>query len=94
MATTQASSAATTSPVIPAEPGTPIPDGPDREFTIKARSQREQIIRHFLHNKVGMTGLVIFVLLLLFAFIGPLLDPKAYNQLNNGAHSVSPGRQG
>ena len=54
--------------------------GPDREFTVKARSQRQQIVRHFLHNRVGMTGLVIFVLLLLFGFVGPLINPKAYDE--------------
>ena len=94
MATTQASSAATTSPVIPAEPGTPIPDGPDREFTIKARSQREQIIRHFLHNKVGMTGLIIFICLLIFGFIGPILNPKDYSTLDAKSQSVPPGTNG
>jgi peptide/nickel transport system permease protein len=94
MATTEASSAATTSSVLPAEPGAPTPNGPDREFTIRARSQREQIIRHFLHNKVGMTGLVIFVFLLLFAFLGPVLNPKDYNTLNQHAQSVPPGTDG
>jgi peptide/nickel transport system permease protein len=41
-----------------------------------------------------MTGLVVFVLLLLFGFIGPLLDPKSYDQLNQNAQSVPPGHQG
>jgi peptide/nickel transport system permease protein len=94
MATTQAGTAAASSEAIPALPGGAPPDGPDREFTVKARSQRQQIVRHFLHNKVGMTGLVIFVLLLAFGFIGPLLDPKSYSDLNNNAHSLSPGKQG
>jgi ABC-type dipeptide/oligopeptide/nickel transport system permease subunit len=94
MATTEARSAAATSPVIPAEPGTPIPDGPDREFTIKARSQREQIIRHFLRNKVGMTGLVIFVCLLIFGFIGPILNPKDYSGIDQRYQSVPPGSNG
>src|SRR5437764_13919522 len=93
MATTEASSA-TTSPVRPAEPGAPTPDGPDREFTIRARSQREQIIRHFLHNKVGMTGLAIFVFLLVFAFIGPLINPKDYQTLDQHSQSVPPGTDG
>ena len=78
MATDPGQSAAATAPVIPAEPGTPTPDGPDREFTVRARSQRQQIVRHFLHNKVAMTALVVFVLLLLFAFVGPLINPKDY----------------
>jgi peptide/nickel transport system permease protein len=91
MATTSADQA---SAVLPAEPGAPTPTGPDREFTIKARSQREQIIRHFLRNKVGMTGLVIFVCLLVFGFLGPVLNPKDYSTLNQGAQSVPPGHDG
>jgi ABC-type dipeptide/oligopeptide/nickel transport system permease subunit len=93
MATTQAGTSAT-SAAAPVGTGGAAAGGPDREFTVKARSQRQQIIRHFLHNKVGMTGLVIFALLLLFGFIGPLLDPKSYDELNQNAQSVSPGHQG
>jgi ABC-type dipeptide/oligopeptide/nickel transport system permease subunit len=93
MSTTQAATE-TAGAALPAEPGLPTGGGVEREFTVKARSQRQQIVRRFLRNKVGMTGLVIFVLLLLFGFIGPLLDPKSYDQLNNNAHSVPPGTQG
>jgi ABC-type dipeptide/oligopeptide/nickel transport system permease subunit len=94
MATTQASTAASAAEPVPALPGGASPAGQDREFTIKARSQRQQIVRHFLRNKVGMTGLLIFVLLLVFAFIGPLLNPKSYSDLNQHAQSMSPGQQG
>jgi peptide/nickel transport system permease protein len=94
MATTQAGTAAGASPAVPAEPGNAPAGGPDREFTVKARSQRQQIVGQFLHNRIGMTGLVIFALLLLFGFVGPLLDPKSYSTLNPDAHSVPPGRQG
>src|ERR671927_1416329 len=93
MSTTQATTD-TAGQAVPAEPGTPTGGGVEREFTVKARSQRQQIVRRFLHNKVGMTGLVIFVLLLLFGFIGPLINPKSYDQLNQNAQSVSPGHQG
>jgi peptide/nickel transport system permease protein len=94
MATTDTSTKAEAAPVVAAEPGTPSAGGPDREFTIKARSQRQQVIGHFLHNKVGMTGLVIFVILLLFSFIGPLVNPKDYATLNPQAQSVPPGTDG
>jgi peptide/nickel transport system permease protein len=93
MATTQAT--ATAGGVQPAVPGAPQGSGGvEREFTVKARSQRQQIIRRFLHNKVGMTGLVIFGLLLVFGFIGPLVDGKSYSDLDSSAQSVSPGHQG
>jgi peptide/nickel transport system permease protein len=93
MATTQAT--ATAGGVLPAVPGGPQESGGvEREFTVKARSQRQQIVRRFLRNKVGMTGLVIFVVLLVFGFIGPLVDGKSYSDLNSSAQSVSPGHQG
>src|SRR3954467_1455968 len=93
MATTQATTATATA-VIPAEAGTPAGGGPDREFTIKARSQRQLIVRHFLHNKVGMTGLIVFVIMLLFGFVGPFIHTVPYAQHNNNAHSVPPGTKG
>ncbi|MEU2348121.1 ABC transporter permease [Modestobacter sp. NPDC049651] len=93
MSTTQAATE-TAGAVLPAEPGQPTGGGVEREFTVKARSQRQQIVRRFLHNKVGMTGLVIFVLLLVFGFIGPLINPKSYDELNRNAQSVKPGTDG
>ena len=93
MASTDTRTEAAESSAVPALPGAPA-ETPEREFTIKARSQRQQIIRHFLHNKVGMTGLVIFVLLLLLAFVGPLINPKDYATLNQHAQSAPPGTKG
>jgi ABC-type dipeptide/oligopeptide/nickel transport system permease subunit len=94
MATTQASTD-TTGGVLPAVPGAPqTGGGVEREFTVKARSQKQQIVRRFLHNKVGMAGLVIFVCLLGFGFLGPLVTGKHYDQLNRNAQSVPPGTAG
>jgi ABC-type dipeptide/oligopeptide/nickel transport system permease subunit len=94
MATTQATTG-TAGGVQPAVPGTPQGSGGvEREFTIKARSQRQQIIRRFLHNKVGMTGLVVFCLLLAFGFLGPLVHGRSYADLNPDAQSLPPGQQG
>src|SRR3569833_2890439 len=93
MATTQASTASATE-ALPAEAGTPPTGGVDREFTVQARSQRQQVIRHFLHNKVGMTGLVIFVIMLLFGFVGPFIHGVDYATQNKTAQSVPPGTKG
>src|SRR3954452_9057940 len=93
MATTQASTAAAVD-AIPARAGTPSAGGPEHEFTVKARSQRQQVIRHFLHNKVGMTGLVIFVIMMLFGFVGPLIYTVDYATQNRNAQSVPPGTAG
>ncbi len=67
--------------------GAPI----DREFTVEARSQRQQIISRFFHDKLAMTGLFGFLLLLAFGFIGPLVYTINYVTLNSGAQSVPPG---
>ena len=90
MVTTQASAGS----AVPAEPGTPPSGGVEREFTVAARSQRQQILRRFLHDKVGMTGLVIFLSMLAFGFLGPLVYPTEYGELNRNAQSVPPGTPG
>ncbi|WP_052091376.1 ABC transporter permease [Modestobacter caceresii] len=90
MATTQT----TTGPVVPATPGTPEGGGVEREFTVKARSQRQQIFGRFLRNKVGMTGLVIFLLLLAFGFLGPLVTGVDYADQDRDFQSVPPGTAG
>ncbi|MCZ2836611.1 ABC transporter permease [Modestobacter sp. VKM Ac-2985] len=90
MATTQT----TTGPVVPATPGTPEGGGVEREFTVKARSQRQQIFGRFLRNPVGMTGLVIFLLLLVFGFLGPLVTGVDYADQDSGFQSVPPGTAG
>jgi peptide/nickel transport system permease protein len=87
MATTQATT-------LPAEPGQPPAGAPEREFTVAARSQRQQVIRHFLRNKTGMAGLVIFVLMLAFGFLGPLIHSVPYAAQNRNAQSVPPGVKG
>src|SRR3954454_22703957 len=91
MATSQAGTA---TEVLPAEAGTPPTGGVDREFTVKARSQRQQVLRHFLRNKVGMAGLVIFVIMLLFGFVGPFIHQVDYATQNRNAQSVPPGTAG
>lgn len=90
MATTQT----TTGPVVPATPGTPEGGAVEREFTVKARSQRQQIFGRFLRNKVGMTGLVIFLLLLAFGFLGPLVTGVDYADQDRDFQSVPPGTAG
>lgn len=83
-----------TGPAVPAVPSSPEGGGLEREFTVKARSQRQQIVRRFLHDKVGMTGLVIFVLMLGFGFLGPLIQGVDYADQNASAQSVPPGTAG
>ena len=81
-------------PVVPAEPGTPPAPQVEREFTVKSRSQRQQIVRRFLHDKVGMTGLVVFLVMLGFGFLGPLFHGVEYATPHREFQSVSPGTAG
>jgi ABC-type dipeptide/oligopeptide/nickel transport system permease subunit len=93
MASTEARTQEAT-PAVPAEPGTPPAPQVEREFTIKARSQRQQIVRRFLHDKVGMTGLVIFLIMLAFGFLGPVFQGVEYATQDKTHQSVPPGTAG
>lgn len=53
-----------TGPVLPSSPE----QHPEREFTVKARSQRELVTRRFLRHRGAMAGVVVFSFTLLLAF--------------------------
>ncbi len=55
----------------------------EREFTVKERSQWNQAARRFLKHRLATISLVIFILLLLFAFVGPLLWKYSYLHYTN-----------
>ena len=93
MASTEARTRDTT-PAVPVEPGTPPAPQVEREFTVKARSQRQQIVRRFLHDKVGMSGLIIFLVMLAFGFLGPVFHGVEYASQDKTHQSVPPGTAG
>jgi peptide/nickel transport system permease protein len=66
----------------------------EREFTVRSRSQRQQIIRRFLHNKLAMTALVVYAGLVLAAFVGPVFYRWSYDELDSTALSKPPGTPG
>ncbi|HEY9474039.1 MAG TPA: ABC transporter permease [Mycobacteriales bacterium] len=74
----------------------PAPSGAvvEREFTVKARSQRQQIISRFLHNKQAMTGLVVFLVLMFGAFVAPYFYRWKYGDIDLSSKSVGPGAPG
>ena len=61
----------------------------EREFTVKSRSQSQQALRRFLHNKLAVGALVVFVIMMLVAFIGPMLYSYDFRQQSD-ALSASP----
>jgi ABC-type dipeptide/oligopeptide/nickel transport system permease subunit len=65
--------------------GTPEPSFPpattEREFTVKERSQLQQAYRRFLRHRAAVVSAVIFLLIVVVAFIGPLLWKYKYTDI-------------
>jgi ABC-type dipeptide/oligopeptide/nickel transport system permease subunit len=66
----------------------------EREFTVKSRSQTQQAVRRFLHNKLAMTALTVWVAMLLIAFIYPHFYGFSYASQDANALSAGPGTLG
>ena len=66
----------------------PSPAGPDAsQFdTVAARKQWRVVLRRFLRHRLAVGGLALFVLLLLFAFVGDKLWKYSYLDLNLGRY--------
>lgn len=84
----------TTVPQQVAAPPTAPPAAVEREFTIKSRSQSQQALRRFLHNKLAVGALVVWVVMLAIAFLGPLIYDTPYDAQDSAALSVAPGVNG
>ncbi|OIJ95990.1 ABC transporter permease [Streptomyces colonosanans] len=63
----------------PGSPGTEVPRS-ENEFTVKQRSQTQLILRRFLRHRAAMISLAVFLLILLWAFIGPHLWHYSYQK--------------
>lgn len=66
----------------------------EREFTVKSRSQTQQALRRFLHNKLAVGALILYVAILLVAFVGPLVYGFTYEEQDSAALSAGPGTLG
>jgi peptide/nickel transport system permease protein len=62
---------------------------PEREFTVKARSQRELILRRFLAHKLAVVSLAIFLLLVIVSFLGQHIWHYRFDTLT-GDYSKAP----
>jgi ABC-type dipeptide/oligopeptide/nickel transport system permease subunit len=56
---------------------------PDREFTVKARSQSRLVLQRFTQHKLAVASLVILVLVILVAFVGGALWKYKYTDITN-----------
>jgi peptide/nickel transport system permease protein len=74
----------------PATPeGAQPPAHVEREFTVRERSQWQLAGRRFLRHRAATVSVVLFILLLLFAFVGPLIWKYNYTDVT-GDFSQSP----
>jgi peptide/nickel transport system permease protein len=70
------------------QPPTPT-RAPDREFTVKVRTQREIVFRRFLEHRAAVISSVVLLLVVVFAFVGPLLWSTSFTTMTNDIE-VSP----
>jgi ABC-type dipeptide/oligopeptide/nickel transport system permease subunit len=61
----------------------------EREFTVVEKSQWRQAARRFLRHRVAMVSTIVFILLILFAFVGPYLWKYKFNEITPD-NNVSP----
>jgi glutathione transport system permease protein len=61
----------------------------EREFTVHQRSQWQMAYRRFLHHRIAAVSLVVFVLLILFAFVLPMFWKYKFNVYTNDLN-ISP----
>jgi ABC-type dipeptide/oligopeptide/nickel transport system permease subunit len=54
---------------------------PEREFTVKARSQRSLVFRRFLQHRLAVASVVVLVAVILLAFIGAPLWKYSYSEI-------------
>jgi peptide/nickel transport system permease protein len=66
----------------------------EREFTVKSRSQTQQALRRFLRNRLAVGALVLYAVLLLGAFVGPLLYSYDFSYQDGNSLSAGPGTNG
>ena len=81
--------APTTTVTAPEAPGVQ-PGQVEREFTVRERSQWQQALRRFLRHRLAVGSLSIFLLLVVFAFLGPLVWKYKYTTITPD-NSVGPG---
>jgi peptide/nickel transport system permease protein len=55
----------------------------EREFTIKERRQWQIILSRFMRHRLAVGSLVVFVLLVLLAYVGPLFWGHTYDSLDS-----------
>src|SRR5690349_4965293 len=71
---------------VPTSEVAPPPSGGekvDREFTVKERKQWQIILGRFMRHRLAVGSLVVFILLVLLAYVGPLVWKYDYTDLSS-----------
>jgi peptide/nickel transport system permease protein len=55
----------------------------DREFTVKERKQWQIILSRFMRHRLAVGSLIVFILLVLLAYVGPLVWKYDYTDLSS-----------
>ena len=63
----------------------PLGEGPEREFTVAARSQWRMVVRRFFRHKLALISLIVLVLVTALAFIGARLWKYDYKEITPDA---------
>jgi len=87
--------------VTPERP-TQMGTGPEREFTVKARTQTQLVLRRFFAHKLAVGSLVVFVVLLVLSLLGQRFwkykygvpDTNSLSQPPSGEHPLGTGDLG
>jgi peptide/nickel transport system permease protein len=62
----------------------PLPgDRVEREFTVKERKQWQIVLGRFMRHRLAVGSLIVFILLVLLAFVGPHLWIHTYDSLDS-----------
>lgn len=56
---------------------------PEREFTVRERSQWVQVLRRFLRHRAAVVSVVVLVFLVLLAFVGPAFWTYSYTDISS-----------
>jgi len=72
-----------TEPAVPSGGLPSQPGGPEREFTVRAKSQTELIIRRFLHHRLAVISLAVFALFIVASLVGGRVWHYNYAEITN-----------
>lgn len=61
----------------------------EKEEAVRSLGNQEKV-QKFLSNKGAMVGLVVILLIVLFALVGPYVTPYTYNQVETGRQNLPP----